>query len=274
MTRPRLSRFFGVLLGILAYAAAVDAQSGTGSWVSIGPDGIGAILSLAIDPTATSTLYAGTDGGGVYKSTDGAATWVASLSGLADFSVFALAVGPAVPAIVYAGTPSGLFVSLDGGGQWTPVAGLPRTVFGSVVFDPANSSTIYAVSTDAGVHKSSDAGTSWTSINASLGGTNPSTVAIDPSSSSTLYVGTIQSGVYKSSNGGASWTPINNGLANLHVRSLAVNPAAPSTIYAGTTNGGAYKTTNGGSRWDPANTGLAGSSVAAFVIDPTNSLKV
>ena len=196
--------------------------------VSSGPDGIGAILSLAIDPTAPSTLYAGTDGGGVYKSTDGAATWVSSSSGLTDFSVFALAVDPAVPAIVYAGTASGLFVSLDGGGGWALVAGLPHTVFGAVVFDPANASTVYAVSTDAGVFKSPDAGTTWTSINAGLAGTNPSTLAVDPSSSSTLYVGTIQNGVYKSSNGGGSWATINGGLTNLHVQTLTIDPTAPS----------------------------------------------
>jgi hypothetical protein len=193
MIRPR-SSCFGVLLGVLGHAAAAGA-AGTGSWVSLGPDGIGAILSLAIDPTATATLYAGTDGAGVYKSTDGAATWVSSSAGLTDFSVLTVGVDPAIPAIVYAGTASGLFVSLDGGGLWAPVAGLPRTVFQAVAFDPANSSTIYAVSTDAGVFKSPDAGTSWATINAGLSGTNPRTLAVDPTSPSTLYVGTIQNGV-------------------------------------------------------------------------------
>ena len=52
--RPRLSCLFGVLLGVLGHAAAAFAQAGNGSWVSIGPEGIGAILSLAIDPTATA----------------------------------------------------------------------------------------------------------------------------------------------------------------------------------------------------------------------------
>ena len=156
MMRPRFPLLFGVLLGVLGHAAVAGAQAGTGSWVSIGPDGIGAIQSLAIDPTATATLYAGTDGAGVYKSMDGAATWATFSSGLTDFSVLAIAVDPAIPSIVYAGTPSGLFVSLDSGSRWAPVGGLPRTVFGRG-FDPASASTIYAVSTDAGVFKSSDA---------------------------------------------------------------------------------------------------------------------
>src|SRR6266516_3163199 len=58
MIRLRLSRFFGVLLGVLAHAAAVGAQAGTGSWVSVGPAHVGAILFLVVSPSAPSALYA------------------------------------------------------------------------------------------------------------------------------------------------------------------------------------------------------------------------
>src|SRR5437762_6679768 len=85
--RPRFFRFVGILLGVLAHAAALGARTGTGSWVSLGPDGIGSILAIAIDPASSSTVYVGTDGAGVYKSTDGAATWVSSSSGLTRFSI-------------------------------------------------------------------------------------------------------------------------------------------------------------------------------------------
>jgi hypothetical protein len=39
-------------------------------WIGIGPYG-GSISSLAIHPVNTRTIYAGTDGGGIFKSTDG-----------------------------------------------------------------------------------------------------------------------------------------------------------------------------------------------------------
>jgi hypothetical protein len=57
MSRLKVPIAAAVLLG--AWSATLSAQAGTGTWVSIGPDGIGAVLSVAIDPTATETLYAG-----------------------------------------------------------------------------------------------------------------------------------------------------------------------------------------------------------------------
>ena len=121
MIRPRFSRFFGVLLGVLGQAAEAGAQVDTRSWVSVGPDGIESILSIAIDPTSSATVYTGTDGAGVYKSTDGGTTWFSASTGLANSTVLALAVDPSVPAIVYAGTLAGLFVSRDGATTWSLV---------------------------------------------------------------------------------------------------------------------------------------------------------
>jgi hypothetical protein len=66
-------------------AASVVASAGNvsspGVWTSVGPYG-GRIRALAIDPTTPATLYAGTDGGGVSKSTDAGGTWAAANTGL------------------------------------------------------------------------------------------------------------------------------------------------------------------------------------------------
>src|SRR5438552_15347163 len=85
--RPRFFRFVGILLGVLVHAASDGARTGTGSWVSLGPDGIGSILAIAIDPTSSSRVYLGTDGAGVYSSKDGAATWGPSSSCLTSASM-------------------------------------------------------------------------------------------------------------------------------------------------------------------------------------------
>ena len=62
------------------------------------------VIDLAMDPSSPETVYAGTDEG-VFKSTDGGASWIAANSGLADFTtVFALAIVPSSPETVYAGT--------------------------------------------------------------------------------------------------------------------------------------------------------------------------
>ena len=61
-------------------------------------------VALAIDPATPSTLYAGTDGGGVFKSTNGGAAWSAVNIGLTNTYVDALAIDPATPSTLYAGT--------------------------------------------------------------------------------------------------------------------------------------------------------------------------
>src|SRR5207249_3860983 len=69
----------------MTLAAPRGAQAG---WTSIGPDG-GWIQTLAIDPATPSTLYAGTFYG-LFKSTDGGASWTAA--GLTYTNVQALAI--------------------------------------------------------------------------------------------------------------------------------------------------------------------------------------
>jgi hypothetical protein len=82
-----------VVLFALINAHAASAQS---TWASIGPEG-GPVNALAIDPTTPTTLYAGTgvqdpldlrrEGGGVFKSTDGGASWTALNTGLTNLDV-------------------------------------------------------------------------------------------------------------------------------------------------------------------------------------------
>jgi photosystem II stability/assembly factor-like uncharacterized protein len=86
-------------------------------------------IPLVGDPTASDTLYLGTlgygsccpdvvgVGGNVFTTRDGAATWNGG-SGLAGVNVLALAVDPARPGTVYAGTTSGVFRSQDHGVTW------------------------------------------------------------------------------------------------------------------------------------------------------------
>jgi hypothetical protein len=62
------------------------------------------VQALAINPTTPTTLYAGTGDGGVFKSTDGGATWTANSTGLTNLDVQALAINPTMPTTLYAGT--------------------------------------------------------------------------------------------------------------------------------------------------------------------------
>jgi hypothetical protein len=64
------------------------------------------VRTLAINPTSSSIVYAGTYGGGIFKSVDAGANWSADNADLTDGYVYSLAINPTSSSIVYAGTYS------------------------------------------------------------------------------------------------------------------------------------------------------------------------
>src|SRR4029077_11385451 len=134
-------------------------------------------------PQTSATVYAAT-GMGVFKSTDGAASWTSANNGLGAQPVNALAVDPKSPSTIYAGTANaGVFRSTDAAASWTAATnGLTPTLIHSLAIDPKTFSTIYA-GTGAGLFKSTDGAASWTAV-----GGQPSNffaLAIDPVTPST-----------------------------------------------------------------------------------------
>jgi photosystem II stability/assembly factor-like uncharacterized protein len=67
------------------------------------------VSTLAVDPQNPRTVYAGTYGRGVFKTTDGGTSWSAVNSGLTTLSVNSLAIDPQNPNTIYAGTGGGVF---------------------------------------------------------------------------------------------------------------------------------------------------------------------
>jgi hypothetical protein len=76
------------------------------------------VLSVATAPSSLATVYAGTNGEGVYLSPNSGGTWSAASSGLTNQIVQALAVDPTNASNVYAGTMAGVYVSKDGATTW------------------------------------------------------------------------------------------------------------------------------------------------------------
>ena len=111
----------------------------------------GVVFDLVLDPTDTSTLYAGTQRG-AFKSTDMGANWVEISNGLISISVGALALDPTNTSTLYAGTRAGAFKSTDMGANWQAITnGLTNTDVRRLAFDPTNSSTLYAGTLGGGV---------------------------------------------------------------------------------------------------------------------------
>jgi len=234
------------------------------------------IGALAIDPADSTKAYAGT-ARGVARSSDGGATWDTSIAaspssdGLAPAIVVdvvnALAIDPAAPMIVYAGTISeGVFKSLDGGVTWSQTsAGLVNLTVNALAVDPATPATVYA-GTTAGVYRSTNAAANWRSFSSGLGSRNVRALVVDPLVTDTLYAAT-PNGVFRSINRGTNWVVFNSGLTNLSMLSLAINPTTPATLYAGTERG-LFRTVNRATNWTGLEVSAGVSNVNALAVDP------
>lgn len=198
---------------------------------------------LIIDPTNPATLYVGVDFIGVFKTTDGGATWNQVYR--ENTNIEALAIDPKNPKNIFLATyPVNLFKSTDGGVTWIEISA-PGDV-AMLAVDPGNSSIVYA-GTDFGVSKSTDGGTSWilTSLR-NPSASNPYIISllIDPTNTSVLYATAYNGGAFRSADGGTSWNPVFSDIAG-HVLSFATDPGTPNTVFAGTERG-VYQSTNGG----------------------------
>src|ERR1051325_12154686 len=110
-------RRLAVIVGALcALVLCGTAAAGDDFWVGTnGPPGAD-VIALAANG---SEVFAGTQGGGVFRSPDSGDTWAPSNVGLTNTNVRALAITPGGD--VYAGTFSGVFRSPDDGASWTAV---------------------------------------------------------------------------------------------------------------------------------------------------------
>jgi photosystem II stability/assembly factor-like uncharacterized protein len=273
---------FGAAMVAVAVSWLISVQPASAQgdvWTSIGPPPEGGIYvsGLIVDPLTPSTLYAGSYyEGRIYKSIDKGATW--SGVDLVLRGVFALAIDPMNPAVLYASDVHSLFKSTDGGASWSATA-LSSGYVDALAIDPQIPDTLYAGTWyfDGHVYKSTDGGSSWSALSLALTEGGVITLAIDPQISTTLYAGTTR-GVFKSTDGGMSWNA--SGLSNGPIYALAVDPKAPATLYAsytdyslwnltGTIVRGLAKSIDGGAHWIPSDIGMPDNpDVSAIVLDP------
>lgn len=230
-----------------------------------------AVYSLAIDPVAPNTLYAG--GNVVSKSINGGESWTHS-TGTSCF-IDSLAINPEQTDIVYAGTSGcGIFKSINGGDSFTAAnEGLTNLYISSIVIKHSQPSVMYAsTSSGEGVFKSTNGGETWTAVSTGLP-VNPGikTLAMDTADSNVLYAGGYNA-VYKSTNGGGNWAAVSAGLPQFpDVYALVIDPAQPATLYAGTWGNGVYRSTNAGASWTSMNAGLTHTQLYTLAIDPSGT---
>jgi photosystem II stability/assembly factor-like uncharacterized protein len=246
-----------LLLSVLVYAEQPVAAGPSDAdppwvWRQIGPaplrqDSVGlggVVYDLAIDPRGTSDriMYIATNGG-IWKTTDGGATWSPKTDSMPSNSMGAVALDPNNPDIVYAGTGTlidplginfradGVYRSTDGGDTWR-VRG--RSTFGSVAGCAATrnnqcglgisrivvlpgSPNVVIAGTNNGLFRSTDSGLSWSAVTIP-GAPNPNVtdLDVDTSLNSFVYASVAGVGIFRSADGGSTFT-----------RNLLLRPGGP-----------------------------------------------
>jgi photosystem II stability/assembly factor-like uncharacterized protein len=239
------------------------------------------IVVIQLHPKNPDIIYVATNDY-IYKTRDGGQTWTNLSHGMSHSRVISMAIDPAYPATVYAGTKGdAVYKSYDGGQRWVSQrAGLDDVTISSVVnqfvFDPADNTHVF-VATTMGVFETRNAGDSWMKrMDGMKEVLMVTTLGLDPTRPSILYAGT-SGGAYKSVDQAGHWEKVNNGLVDpaiikssraLNVTAILVDPYEADTVYASTLEG-LYKSMDAASSWVRIGQSLHDQMVFSMILDRT-----
>ncbi|HKP47469.1 MAG TPA: hypothetical protein VJT50_12790, partial [Pyrinomonadaceae bacterium] len=189
-------------------------------------------IDLAFDPDNSKTIYASLwnvhrvawsayapvtgPGGGLYKSTDGGATWKeitgggfpSGTLGRIGIDLPVSEGGKRIYAIVDAHDQSGLYRSDDAGKTWARVSTDSRILsrgwyFGEVRSDPKNPNLVYV--SNVSIYRSLDGGKTFKAMRGAPGGDDYHSLWIDPENSQRMISG-VDQGTLVTVNGGETWS--------------------------------------------------------------------
>jgi photosystem II stability/assembly factor-like uncharacterized protein len=253
----------------------------------------GRINDLEKHPTNARILYAGSAGGGVWKSGDGGATF----SPIFDDHVQSIGVVTLDPTnpdeVIWVGTGEtwtrnsvtigdGLYKTTDGGANWKKMGFENSERIASIVINPKNSNEIYvgvlgalwSDSEERGVYKTTDGGKTWNKILYVGPSTGAGDVLMDPNNPNILYASMWQfrrsgwgfesggenSALYKSVDAGKTWGKIQNNIptGNLGRIGIALAPSDSNILYAVIETGekstnGLWRSNDAGENWEHLN---------------------
>jgi photosystem II stability/assembly factor-like uncharacterized protein len=260
------------------------------SWTHLGLHDAEQIPALVIDPHDSNRLFAAVLGHpygpsqerGIFRSTDGGATWQKVLYKDENTGGSDIVMDPSNPDVLYAalwevregpwednnifgGTGGGLFKSTDGGNNWKQLTnGLPKNnVQINLAIAASQPSRLYATlattekgeyesGAGLGVFRSDDAGESWYRVTDDprpamrIGGGDLPVPKVDPKNPDVVYSASVVT--VRSTDGGKTWTGIRGAPGGDDYQNLWINPNDPNIILL-VADPGALVSVNGGQTW-------------------------
>jgi photosystem II stability/assembly factor-like uncharacterized protein len=211
----------------------------------------GTLHALEIDPR--SAWYVGMEANepwksGVYKTTDAGQTWT-QLAGLKGKPVWSLAISPANPDIVAAGTDDGVYLTEDAGANWGRISPLEQRDLRPVVslaFHPVDAKILYAGTTHL-PWRTVDGGQHWQSIHSGmLDDSDVFSIVVDRKNPS-IVLSSACSGAYRSTAAGTQWSRMPTPHGAFRTYFVALDPTTDA-IFAGTTLG-LFRSADQGKTW-------------------------
>ncbi len=288
-----------LIIPVISYGQRTDTLSAKNLFGDLRARHIGPALmsgrvnDLEIHPKNPRILYAGTAGGGVWKSNDAGTTFNSIFDDYTQ-SIGAVALDPNDPDnTIYVGTGEtwtrnsvsigdGLYKSVDGGANWNKIGLENSERIANIVVNPKNSNEVYVAvlgalwsdNEERGVFKSTDGGKSWDKILYINPKTGCADFVMDPNDPNILYAsmwefrrtgwsfesGGENSALYKSTDAGKTWNKIHNGFpkGKLGRLGIAVAPSNSKILYTVIESEedlrkGLYKSEDAGQNWKQLN---------------------
>lgn len=254
----------------------------------VGPSRGGRVTTVTGVPSQPKTFYMGVASGGLFRTTDSGASWVAITDGKVPLgSTGCVAVADSDPNVIYLGTGSdglrsnvstgrGMYRTSDGGQTWKFIGLYNAGQIGAVRIHPTNPDIVWVSAVgdafksnpERGIFKTTNGGQTWNKVLFVSDTVGAMDVELQPGNPNVVYAwmsrlerkpwtiisGAREGGFYKSTDGGEHFTKISSGLpAELIGKgNLAVSAANPKRLYAlveAKPGGGFYASDNAGETW-------------------------
>lgn len=256
-------------------------------WQPRGPtggDGVAVAVSPQNNNLVLAALASDTYHGGLFRSSDGGATWV-ELSAFVEKPVLSAAI--AGNGTMYVGNYEGLWRSTDNGVNWTSldIAGQAGAIVLAIGVQPGSPNT-FLVALNGGfsgvghtIFKTSDGGTTWIDVTpAAAAQMTPAHIGFNPANASDVYLtfgGSLSgaNGIFYSADAGSTWIDRTPGLPSGPLEDVAFDGSGVLVAGGhpfGSQNVGLYRSTDTGVNWTSLSDSWPSRFAHSVAVDPSN----